>query len=79
METNWQEVTALIASFSLIGAVFYFSTAAIVREEFLKLSKIYLRRDLADEKFRQLDAHLMRIDTDIEPLRRIAVRGKETE
>lgn len=54
---NWDEVTALCAAFGLMGTAFLFVTRAIVRYEISKLNGTYLRRELADVKFREIEAH----------------------
>lgn len=57
METNWQEVSALILGASVIAAGFVFSTRSIVRQEIVKLNGTYLRRAEADLRYQQIQNH----------------------
>jgi hypothetical protein len=54
---NWDEVTARCAAFGLMGTAFAIATRAIVRDEIKKLNGTYLRKELADVKFREIEAH----------------------
>lgn len=54
---NWQMVTALIAGCALISTAFLFSTRAIVRDEIAKLNGTYLRKELAIQRFAEIEKH----------------------
>lgn len=54
---NWNEITALCGGFGVMGAMFMFVTRAVVQREISKLNGTYLRRELADVKFQQIEAH----------------------
>ncbi len=58
MTLDYGAVGALLASGTGIAAVFMFCTRAIVRQEIAKLNGTYLRRELADEKFKAIHEHL---------------------
>lgn len=41
----------------MLGAVFVFVTKSVVREEISKLNEIYLRKELAEQKFAEIEKH----------------------
>lgn len=59
---NWQAITALVAGFGLMGAIFTFATRSIVRGEIVKLNGTYLRKELADLKFREIETTFDGVD-----------------
>ena len=54
---NWQEITALIAGCGLMGACFLAVTRWVVRDEIAKLNGTYLRKELAIQRFEEIEKH----------------------
>lgn len=59
---NWQAITALVAGFGMMGAVFTFATRSIVRGEITKLNGTYLRKELAEVKFGEIESKFDGVD-----------------
>jgi hypothetical protein len=55
---NWQEITALIAGSALMGGFFMWATRSIVRDEIRRLNGTYLRTDVAEVRFGELDKRI---------------------
>lgn len=66
---NWTEVTGLCAAFGAMSTILLFVMRAVVRDEIRKLNGTYLRRELAEEKFAQIETHFDYLRDIIEPLR----------
>lgn len=58
MSIDWQTFAALIGSFTGMATLFVVVTRAIVREEVRKLNGTYMRRELADERFGNIDMRI---------------------
>ncbi len=54
---DWLALTAIFAGCGVIGAVFLFSTRSIVRDEIRKLNGTYLRTEVAEVRFQQIEDH----------------------
>lgn len=61
-DMNWPEVTALIAGFGAMAAIFMFCTRALIREEILKLNDMYLIKEVADSRFKAIDDKFSQIE-----------------
>ncbi len=57
MTLDYGAVGALLGAGTGIAAVFMFCTRAIVREEISKLNGTYLRKEVAEQRFRAIDEH----------------------
>ena len=58
---NWQEVSALLVGLGMMGAIFMLVVRGMIRDEIVlaikALNGTYLRRELAAEKFEQIEKH----------------------
>lgn len=54
---TWAYVGTICGAIIGLGTIFAVLVKAIVREELKALDKVFLRKDLADEKFRQIEEH----------------------
>ena len=68
MDTNWQEVTALIAGFAMMGAVFMFATEAIVSRAIAKLNGTYVRSDEFEQYAKRVEEHFDFIASQVAPV-----------
>lgn len=64
----WEEVTALMAVAGGIACIHAFTTQAIVAKEIRKLNGTYLRTELADAKFKQIEEHFDYVRDQLDPL-----------
>ena len=54
---NWNEVTAICAVVTVLGTLHAFIVLSLVRDEIRKLNGTYLRRELANQKFAEIEKH----------------------
>ena len=66
---NWEEVTALSTSFGVMGGAFIFIVRAVMATEIKKLNGTYLRTELANQKFEQIDKTFENIERHFDYLR----------
>lgn len=54
---SWDAVTALCAAVTVIASAFTLVTRYIVRDEIRKLNGTYLRTEIAEARFREIENH----------------------
>jgi len=54
---TWASILASLPALAMTGAICVFAVRAIVRQEIAKLNGTYLRREVADDRFRQIEEH----------------------
>ncbi len=57
MNINWGAASAILGGLASATAIFLFVTKSVIREEFKTLEKIYLRKDVAEVKFSEIEGH----------------------